>query len=68
MSPALDDEPESEFPEPDSWPTWTPFTRGKYSLSYDPYYRPSTTTDETTETQEEEKPAKPASGDTTKNP
>ena len=53
MDPALEDVPARSFPEPDRWPTWKPFTRGRYALSYDPYYKPETT--ETTET--EEKPA-----------
>ena len=64
MDPALEDTPEAEFPEPDSWPTWKSFTRGKYALSYDPYYRPATT--EASEETEKAKPtgdqAKPASG------
>ncbi len=29
MDPALEGRPEAEFPEPDSWPTWKPFTRGQ---------------------------------------
>ncbi len=57
MEPALENVPESEFPEPDSWPTWKSFTRGKYALSYDPYYRP-----ETTDTEEKETETKPAAG------
>ena len=55
MDPALEDTPEAEFPEPDSWPTWVAFTRGKYALSYDPNPRPETTESEETET-------KPADG------
>jgi penicillin-binding protein 1A len=47
MEPALEGVPETEFPEPDRWPTWKPFTRGRYALTYDPYYKPETTeTDE----------------------
>jgi penicillin-binding protein 1A len=69
MDPALEDVPESEFPEPDSWPTWTAFTRGKYALSYDPYYRPETTEsdeEETGTTPAETQPSKPSG--TTTNP
>jgi penicillin-binding protein 1A len=42
MEPALEGVPEAEFSDPDQWPTWKPFTRGRYALSYDPYYRPET--------------------------
>ncbi len=67
MDPALEGAPAAEFPEPDSWPTWKAFTRGKYSLSYDPYYRPETTTE--TETETSESPAaKPPPGPATKIP
>ena len=59
MDDALDGVPETEFPEPDRWPTWKPFTRGKYALTYDP----SATTDETeTETTEEPPPPSPSRG------
>ena len=37
-----------DFLDPDSWPTWKPFTRGKYALSYNPYYQATTTTTTTT--------------------
>jgi penicillin-binding protein 1A len=57
MEPALErTEPES-FPEPSSWPTWKPFTRGKYALTYDPTYVAPESTD--TETQTEKQPARP---------
>ena len=47
MEPALEGtEPES-FPEPKVWPTWKPFTRGKYALNYDPYASASTDTAQT---------------------
>ena len=63
MGPALEDVPARSFPEPDRWPTWKPFTRGRYALSYDPYYRPETTETTETETTEEKpvtkSPAKP---------
>jgi penicillin-binding protein 1A len=57
MEPALERiEPES-FPEPSSWPTWKPFTRGKYALTYDPTYVAPESTD--TETQTEKQPVRP---------
>jgi penicillin-binding protein 1A len=57
MEPALERiEPES-FPEPSSWPTWKPFTRGKYALTYDPSYVAPESTD--TETETEKKPTRP---------
>ncbi len=37
------------FPEPSRWPTWQPFTRGEYALTYDPNATPATTEEETTE-------------------
>jgi penicillin-binding protein 1A len=49
MDDALDGVPETEFPEPDRWPTWKPFTRGRYALTYDP--RPPETTETETETE-----------------
>jgi penicillin-binding protein 1A len=54
MDDALDGVPETEFPEPDRWPTWKPFTRGKYALTYDP--RPPATTETETGTQTETQP------------
>jgi penicillin-binding protein 1A len=54
MDGALDGTRETPFAEPDRWPTWKPFTRGRYALSYDPYYRPET---ESEETETDEKPA-----------
>lgn len=71
MDPALEGTPEAPFAEPDRWPTWKPFTRGRYALSYDPYYKPETTdTDETTDA--EDKPEtgaeKPAPGTSSTNP
>jgi penicillin-binding protein 1A len=62
MDDALDGTPETPFAEPDHWPTWKPFTRGQYALSYDPNYRPET--DETDETGEKPAPAKPGSTST----
>ncbi|CAN5273129.1 PBP1A family penicillin-binding protein [soil metagenome] len=56
MEPALESLGPARFPEPDRWPTWKPFTRGQYALSYDPYYRPETT--ESTKT-EPERPQAP---------
>ena len=38
-----------DFPEPRTEPQWKPFQRGKWALTYDPYYvAPETTTTETT--------------------
>jgi penicillin-binding protein 1A len=54
MQPALEGTARASFPEPDSWPVWKPFTRGRYALSYDPYAQETTET--TTET--DKKPAK----------
>jgi penicillin-binding protein 1A len=59
MDPALDGVEPTSFAEPDSWPEWKPFTRGRYALSYDPYARPETTETETdTETDTGAKPDK----------
>jgi hypothetical protein len=71
MEDALEGVPETSFPEPDHWPTWKPFTRGRFALSYDPYYRPEST--ETGETDEKPKPEasetkKPPADRTTSNP
>ena len=60
MEPALDNTDPEQFPEPSSWPTWKPFTRGKYALAYDPSATPSTTTTGTTT---ETTPAKPPPSD-----
>jgi penicillin-binding protein 1A len=43
MEPALDNTEPRAFPEPNVWPTWNPFTRGEYALSYDPNAEPETT-------------------------
>jgi penicillin-binding protein 1A len=50
MEPTLDRTDPESFPEPSSWPTWKPFTRGKYALTYDPSYSRTTTTTSTEET------------------
>ena len=49
MQPALDGTDPVSFPEPARWPTWQPFTRGRYALTYDPNATPETTDTETTE-------------------
>jgi membrane peptidoglycan carboxypeptidase len=54
MEPALEGTEPRSFSEPRVWPTWKPFTRGKYALSYDPYASQSTTTE--TETQPATRP------------
>ncbi len=58
MEPALEGTEPSYFPEPAVWPTWKPFTRGEYALSYDPSYTPETTETET-EAETETHPATP---------
>ena len=58
MDGALEGIPETPFAEPDRWPTWKPFERGRYALSYDPYYRPETESEET-ETEKKPSTAKP---------
>ena len=57
MEPSLDAIEPTVFPEPSVWPEWQTFTRGKYALTYDPSYTPSTTTEETETTETE--PAEP---------
>ncbi|MGH3078393.1 MAG: transglycosylase domain-containing protein [Gaiellaceae bacterium] len=49
MQPALEGTEAASFPEPTRWPTWQPFTRGEYALTYDPSAVPETTEEETTE-------------------
>jgi penicillin-binding protein 1A len=51
MQPALEGTEPTPFPEPAFWPTWKPFTRGQYALTYDPNYSASTSTDTTTDTE-----------------
>jgi len=63
MDGALQRVPETEFPEPDHWPSWKPFTRGQYALSYDPLASESTETDTTkgeTGTTEIDRPTSPS--------
>jgi hypothetical protein len=50
MEPALEDSDPEAFPEPRFWPTWKPFTRGEYALSYDPSATEETETETETET------------------
>jgi penicillin-binding protein 1A len=52
MQPALEGTEPVVFPEPSSWPQWTPFTRGEYALTYDPNAQETET-----ETETEEPPA-----------
>jgi len=54
MEPSLDAIEPSAFPEPSVWPTWEPFTRGKYALTYDPSYTPAAPETEETEPPEKE--------------
>ena len=55
MEPSLDSIEPSAFPEPSVWPTWEPFTRGEYALTYDPSYTPAAPETETAETEPPEK-------------
>jgi penicillin-binding protein 1A len=57
MEPALEPIEPEPFPEPSSWPTWKPFTRGKYALTYDPSYVAPESTE--TETETEQQPTRP---------
>jgi penicillin-binding protein 1A len=54
MEPALDGIEATSFPEPSVWPEWKPFTRGRYALTYDPYYTPPATESESEQEEEEE--------------
>jgi len=64
MERALEGTEPAAFPEPSRWPTWQPFARGKYALTYDPNAAPATTDEETTdeETTEQEPPTVLPSG------
>jgi penicillin-binding protein 1A len=57
MEPALEGTEPTRFAEPSYWPEWQPFTRGRYALTYDPYYSPPAEESEEEEQEEEEKPA-----------
>jgi penicillin-binding protein 1A len=52
MERALEGKEPAAFPEPSRWPTWQPFTRGEYALTYDPNAAPETTEEETTDAPE----------------
>ena len=60
MQPALERVPHHDFPQPDSYPVWKPFTRGRYALSYDPYAHQRTYSQTTTTTPVPPKQSKPA--------
>src|SRR6187431_55493 len=64
MQRALEGTEPAAFPEPSRWPTWQPFARGEYALTYDPNAAPATTAEETTdeETTEQEPPTVLPSG------
>src|SRR6187431_49317 len=64
MERALEGTEPAAFPEPSRWPTWQPFARGEYALTYDPNAAPATTAEETTdeETTEQEPPTVLPSG------
>jgi penicillin-binding protein 1A len=59
MEPALENVEPTPFEEPAYWPEWQPFERGRYALTYDPYYTPPAAPEED-ETEEEESEEKPA--------
>ncbi len=63
MQPALARVPHHDFAQPDSYPVWKPFTRGRYALSYDPYahQQRSTTTTTTPLPPKQSKPSEPTS-------
>jgi membrane peptidoglycan carboxypeptidase len=65
MQPALERVPRHNFPQPDSYPVWKPFTRGRYALSYDPYAHQQTPSSPTTSTTpvppKQSKPSAPTS-------
>jgi len=44
MERALGETPSADFPQPSHWPTWKPFHRGPYALSFDPYAATTTAT------------------------
>ncbi len=48
MEQALARTPVADFPEPSHWPTWKPFHRGPYALTYDPYATTTSTETATT--------------------
>jgi penicillin-binding protein 1A len=48
MEQTLAKTPVVDFREPAKWPTWKPFHRGRFALSYDPYAAPTTTEVDTT--------------------
>jgi penicillin-binding protein 1A len=62
MEPALEGTEPGSFPEPRVWPTWKPFTRGRYALTYDPNYTPETTETETETETEPQPPPQPRTG------
>jgi penicillin-binding protein 1A len=59
MEPALENVEPTPFPEPAYWPEWQSFERGRYALTYDPYYTPPAETEEEEE-EEQEKPSEDA--------
>ncbi|MGH3110181.1 MAG: transglycosylase domain-containing protein, partial [Gaiellaceae bacterium] len=56
MEPALENDEPTDFAEPSLWPQWQPFTRGRYALTYDPYYTPPAEEDEEDDAGEAEEP------------
>ena len=54
MEPALENAEPTDFAEPTVWPTWQPFTRGEYALTYDPTYTPPAEEEEDEDEEAEE--------------
>ena len=63
MEPALENVEPTPFAEPAIWPEWQPFTRGRYALTYDPYYTPPAEEDETEGKEGSEEGEGPGGGD-----
>jgi len=68
MEPALENDEPTEFAEPSLWPRWQPFTRGRYALTYDPYYTPPAEEDEEDEEDEAGEEEKPEPSDQARTP
>jgi penicillin-binding protein 1A len=60
MEPALENVEPTPFAEPSYWPQWQPFERGRYALTYDPYYTPPAPAEEEEEEEGEKAKEKPA--------
>jgi len=63
MEPALEGNEPTPFAEPAFWPQWKPFTRGRYALTYDPYYTPPEEEDDKEKKEREDDKADEGDGD-----